>query len=141
MPGAACAGLAGTRVLVVDDVPTNLAIARSMLKRFGIQADCVASGMQAVEAMKPGNEPYGAVFMDLLMPGMDGAAATLAIREAIGAERALALPIIALTACESPENEEMLQRGRFQAYLAKPLTAPMLGEALCRWMCPLSTPS
>ncbi|MDR2727030.1 MAG: response regulator, partial [Deltaproteobacteria bacterium] len=84
------------RVLVVDDVPTNLDVAKGMLKPYGMQVDCVTSGQQAVDAVRAATIRYNAVFMDHMMPEMDGVEATRIIREEIGTEYARDIPIIAL---------------------------------------------
>ncbi len=59
-----------TRVLLVDDNDLNLQIAEELMKPYGMQVDCVHSGQEAVDAVK--KERYDLVFMDHMMPGMDG---------------------------------------------------------------------
>jgi CheY-like chemotaxis protein len=108
-------------VLVVDDVPTNLDVARGMMKPYGMTVDCVASGGEAVHRIRKGEPQYRAIFMDHMMPGMDGIEATRIIREEIGTDYAKTVPIIALTANAIIGNEEMFLNNGFQAFLSKPI--------------------
>jgi signal transduction histidine kinase/CheY-like chemotaxis protein len=108
-------------VLVVDDVPTNLDVAKGMIKPYGMQVDCVASGRAAVELIRKGDIHYDAIFMDHMMPGMDGIEAVRIIREEIGTEYARTVPIIALTANAIIGNETMFLSRGFQGFLTKPI--------------------
>ena len=121
------------RVLVVDDVQTNLDVARGMLKPYEIQVDCVLGGQQAIDAMRDTNVRYNAIFMDHMMPGMDGIEATQKIRE-IGTEYAKSVPIIALTANAIVGNEEMFLKNGFQAFLSKPIDIMRLDLEIRRWL-------
>ena len=121
------------RVLVVDDVLTNLDVARGMLRPYEMQVDCVTSGQQAIDAIRNANVRYNAIFMDHMMPGMDGIEATARIRD-IGTVYAKSIPIIALTANAIVGNEQMfLQRG-FQAFLSKPIDIMRLDAEIRRWV-------
>jgi CheY-like chemotaxis protein len=119
--------------LVVDDVQTNLDVARGMLKPYEIQVDCVVSGQQAIDAMRNGTVRYNAIFMDHMMPGMDGIEATRRIRE-IGTPYAKTIPVIALTANAIIGNEEMFLRNGFQAFLSKPIDIMRLDVEIRRWV-------
>jgi DNA-binding NarL/FixJ family response regulator len=77
---------------------------------------------------------YDAIFMDHMMPGMDGIEATRRIREEIGTEYARTVPIIALTANALVGNERMFLERGFQAFLAKPIDIPRLDQALRQWV-------
>jgi CheY-like chemotaxis protein len=94
-------------VLVVDDVPLNLDVARGMLKPYGMTVDCVESGFKAIDLIREGKTKYSAVFMDHMMPEMDGFEAVRIIREEIGTEYAKKIPIIALTANAIIGNEDL----------------------------------
>jgi CheY-like chemotaxis protein len=122
------------RVLVVDDVLTNLDVARGMMKPYGMQIDCVTSGQQAVDAIRAENVRYNAVFMDHMMPGMDGIEAARIIREEIGSEYARTVPIIALTANAIVGNEEMFLREGFQAFISKPIDLARLDAVIRQWV-------
>jgi signal transduction histidine kinase/DNA-binding response OmpR family regulator/HPt (histidine-containing phosphotransfer) domain-containing protein len=109
------------RVLVVDDVKANLDVARGMLKPYGMQIDCATSGQAAIDLLSDEKVQYDAVFMDHMMPGMDGIEATHRIREDIGTEYARNIPVIALTANAIVGNEKMFLENGFQAFLTKPI--------------------
>ncbi|MDR0380411.1 MAG: response regulator [Oscillospiraceae bacterium] len=122
------------KVLVVDDVATNLDVAKGMMKSYGMQVDCVTSGPKAIELVREEKVHYNAIFMDHMMPVMDGIEAVRIIREEIGTDYAKNVPIIALTANAIIGNEEMfLQRG-FQAFLSKPIDIGRMDELIRRWV-------
>ena len=127
-------GLPYARVLVVDDVPTNLDIAKGFMKPYGMQIDCVSSGQMAIDAIRDESVRYNAVFMDHMMPEMDGVEATRIIREEIGTEYAKSVPIIALTANAIAGNEEMFLSKGFQAFLSKPIDIPRLDSVIRQWV-------
>ncbi|MDR2925038.1 MAG: response regulator [Azoarcus sp.] len=122
------------RVLVVDDVPTNLDVARGMLKPYGIKVDCVASGAEAVELIREERVAYDAIFMDHMMPEMDGIEAVRIIREEIGTDYARNIPVIAMTANAIIGNEEMFLRSGFQAFIAKPIDIMLLDSVIRHWI-------
>ena len=122
------------RVLVVDDVVTNLDVARGLMKPYGMQVDCVTNGATAVNLIREGKVRYSAVFMDHMMPDMDGIEATNIIRKEIGSEYAKNVPIIALTANAIVGNEEMFLQKGFSAFLAKPIDILALDAAINRWV-------
>jgi signal transduction histidine kinase/CheY-like chemotaxis protein len=108
-------------VLVVDDVPTNLDVARGMMKPYGMQVDCVSSGLAAINLIRNADIRYDAIFMDHMMPSMDGIEAVRIIREEIGSDYAKTVPIIALTANAIVGNEAIFLNHGFQAFLTKPI--------------------
>jgi len=115
------ASLPYANVLVVDDVLTNLDVARGMLKPYRMNVHCVSSGQAAVDAVREEKVKYNAIFMDQMMPEMDGIEAVRIIREEIGTEYAMTVPIIAFTANALVGNEEMFLSKGFNAYITKPL--------------------
>ena len=121
------------RVLIVDDVVTNLDVAKGLMKPYNMQIDCVTSGWEAVEAMHDESIRYNAVFMDHMMPGMDGVEATRLIRE-IGTDYALNVPVIALTANAIVGNEEMFLSKGFQAFVSKPIEISRLDTVIREWI-------
>ncbi|MDR2257975.1 MAG: response regulator [Treponema sp.] len=122
------------KVLVVDDVATNLDLARGIMKPYGMTVDCAGSGKAAVELIRKGEPRYNAVFMDHMMPGMDGIEAVRIIRNEINSEYARTVPVIALTANAIIGNKELFLNNGFQAFLTKPIDIMQLNEAINRWV-------
>ena len=121
------------RVLIVDDMAANLDVAKGLMKPYGMQIDCAASGQQAIDAISDEKVRYNAVFMDHMMPGMDGIEAVRRIRE-IGTDYARAIPIIALTANAVVGNEEMFLDKGFQAFISKPIELARLDVIIREWI-------
>ena len=116
------------RILVVDDVETNLYVAKGLMQIYGLQIETCESGYGAIEKIKAGNT-YDIIFMDHMMPGMDGVETTAEIRR-LGYKE----PIIALTAnALIGQAEEYVQRG-FDAFISKPIQATPLDAALNRYV-------
>ncbi|MDR0448449.1 MAG: cache domain-containing protein [Treponema sp.] len=122
------------RVLVVDDVATNLDVARGLMKPYGMVIDCIQSGQEAIDAIRDESIRYNAVFMDHMMPEMDGIEATRIIREEIGTEYAKTVPIIALTANAIVGNEDMFLSKGFQAFISKPIEIARLDAVIHHWV-------
>jgi signal transduction histidine kinase/CheY-like chemotaxis protein len=122
------------RVLVADDNPSNLDVIKGMMKPYGMQIDCVVSGQQAVDAIREEKVRYNAIFMDHMMPGMDGIEATRIIRNNIGTEYARNIPIIAFTANAIVGNEEMFLNNGFQAFVSKPIELDVLDSVILEWV-------
>jgi signal transduction histidine kinase len=125
--------LSYARVLVVDDFPVNLDVASGMLRKYKMQVDCADSGYAAVDLIAAGEPLYDAVFMDHMMPGMDGTEATEKIR-ALGTEYAKNIPVIALTANVVAGNEQMFINNGFNAFLPKPFNVMLLDSVIQRWV-------
>lgn len=120
------------RVMVVDDNRVNVKVASGMLRRFGIEALEVGSGIEAVEIMKQG-EKFDIIFMDHLMPEMDGIEATKCIRE-ISDYTAGELKIIALSANAVNGMEQQFLDAGMNDFLAKPMENDKLAEMLKKWL-------
>ena len=127
------ASLPNARVLIVDDVITNLEVARGLMKPYEMRIDCVTSGQQAVDAVREEMVRYNAIFMDHMMPVMDGIEAVRIIR-AIDTEYAKTIPIIALTANAIVGNEAMFLNNGFQDFLSKPIDIQRLDAVIKRWV-------
>ena len=121
-------------VLVVDDTATNLDVARGMLRPYGMKIDCVNGGQEAVDAIRDEKMKYDAVFMDHMMPEMDGIKAVRIIRNEIGTEYARTVPIIALTANAIVGNDKMFLEKGFQAFISKPIDVTQLDSVLNTWI-------
>ncbi|MDR1490245.1 MAG: response regulator [Desulfovibrio sp.] len=126
--------LPDAKVLIVDDVLTNLEVALGMLKPYGMQVDFATSGQQAIDLVREEKVRYNAIFMDHMMPGMDGIEAVRRIREEIGTEYAKTVPIIALTANAIVGNEQIFLERGFQAFLDKPIDIPRLDMVMKQWV-------
>jgi CheY-like chemotaxis protein len=126
--------LSHARLLIVDDVEINLEIAKGMMEIYGPQIDCVSSGPQAVDLIREGAVKYDAIFMDHMMPGMDGIEAVRIIRNEIGTGYARTVPIVALTANAIISNEKMFLEYGFQALLPKPIELKKLDAVLSKWV-------
>ena len=121
------------RVLIVDDVVTNLDVAKGLMKPYNMQIDCVTGGQEAIDAINDKSVRYNAIFMDHMMPGMDGIEATRRIRE-IGTDYARNIPIIALTANAIVGNEEVFLQNGFQAFISKPVEISHMDTVIREWV-------
>ena len=121
----------GVKVLVVDDNLINRKVARGFLKSYAFDLTEAESGPEAIELVRQNR--YDIIFMDHMMPVMDGIEAAEIIRRDCG-ENGTAPAIIALTAnAMSGMRERFLERG-FQDFIAKPLDRRELGQLLARWV-------
>jgi signal transduction histidine kinase/DNA-binding NarL/FixJ family response regulator/HPt (histidine-containing phosphotransfer) domain-containing protein len=121
----------GARVLIVDDIATNVKVAEGLLSLYQPVIDSCFDGRTAVELVR--KHHYDVVFLDHMMPGMDGIETASAIR-ALKEERFLSLPLIALTANAIFGMREMFLQNGFNDYLAKPIEMTKLDEILLRWI-------
>ena len=119
----------GTNILVVDDIATNLKVAEGLLKTHGIVPDVVLSGRESID--RASSKHYDIVFMDHMMPGMDGVEACRLIREIPGKEN---LVIIALTANAVVSAREMFIESGFNDFLSKPIETAKLNSILRKWI-------
>jgi signal transduction histidine kinase/CheY-like chemotaxis protein len=121
------------KVLVVDDMAVNLQVARGLLEPYSLAIDTAASGLEAIEKIRRKESRYDLVFMDHMMPGMDGIEATARIR-ALEGDRFKDLPIIALTANALAGMKEMFLESGFNGFISKPIDAAQLDEVLNTWI-------
>lgn len=126
-----------SRVLVVDDDPTNRRVLQGMLSQLGYQSVAVEDGSLAVQAVEQGQ--FVAVLMDCLMPVMDGYDATRAIRSAEAARSSTSslagrLPVIAVTALAMQGARDRCLEAGMDDYLTKPVMLESLKGVLDRWM-------
>ena len=128
------ASLPYASVLVVDDMPTNLDVAKGMMKPYKMNVDCVTSGKEAVAAVRGEKVRYNSIFMDQMMPEMDGIEAVRIIREEIGTEYAKNVPVIAFTANALSGNEEMFLSKGFNAFITKPIEMKRLDSIINKWV-------
>jgi CheY-like chemotaxis protein len=116
----------GLRVLLTEDNPINALLARALLTREGCAVDRASTGEEALAALE--RAPYDVVLMDMRMPGMDGLAATRALRR-----RGDRTPVIALTANGFEDDRRACFDAGMDDFLTKPLDPKALQAALARW--------
>jgi CheY-like chemotaxis protein len=112
------------KVLLVDDVETNLYVAEGLIKPYGITIETTTSGFGAIELVSAGNI-YDIIFMDHMMPLMDGIETTMKLRE-MGYNK----PIVALTANALAGNEVMFKSKGFDDFISKPIDIRQLNASL-----------
>ena len=112
-------------ILIVDDVETNICAASGHMKPYRLQIDTAMSGFEAIEKIKAG-KVYDIVFMDHMMPEMDGIETTKNLR-GLG----YTSPIVALTATLAGQENMFLQNG-FDDYMSKPIDARRLNAVLTK---------
>ncbi|MCL2705963.1 MAG: ATP-binding protein [Spirochaetaceae bacterium] len=125
--------LSYARVLVVDDFLTNLDVAAGMLVKYKMHVDCVTSGQEAIDLIKKGKPIYNAIFMDHMMPEMDGIEATQIIRN-LDSDYARNIPIVSLTANALAGSDKMFLDKGFNAFLSKPINLMKLDVILKKWV-------
>jgi PAS domain S-box-containing protein len=119
------------KVLVVDDVSTNLEVAKGMMMAYeGLEIHCVMSGIEAINLIRDEQNRYDVVFMDHMMPDLDGIQTVQIIRNGIGSDYAKNIPIVALTANAIVGNDKLFLENGFQAFLTKPIDALKLDAVL-----------
>jgi signal transduction histidine kinase/CheY-like chemotaxis protein/HPt (histidine-containing phosphotransfer) domain-containing protein len=115
-------------VLVVDDVETNLTVAKGLMMPYSLKIETLDSGLEALEKIKEGNV-YDIVFMDHMMPEMDGIETTKKIRET-----GYAKPIIALTANAVAGQANVFLENGFDDFISKPIDIRQLNSILKTWI-------
>jgi PAS domain S-box-containing protein len=116
------------RVLVVDDVETNLYVARGLLAPYGLSIDTAVSGFETIEKIRNGAK-YDIIFMDHMMPKMDGIEAVKIIRS-LG----YTSPIVALTANALTGHSEMFLANGFDGFISKPIDIRQLNASLNKFI-------
>jgi CheY-like chemotaxis protein len=126
------------RLLVVDDIATNLKVAEGLLAPYNAKIDTCLSGAEAIELVK--QNKYDLIFMDHMMPEMDGIEATAIIRawekeqQEGCANPRKQVPIVALTANAVVGMREMFIEKGFNDFLSKPVDVSKMDEILDRWI-------
>lgn len=121
-----------TRILLVEDIAANQLVTATQLRREGHLVDIASSGPEAISAAA--SRPYDLILMDIFMPGMSGLETTQRIR-ALGGPAA-DLPIVALTAKVSPDDEATCIAAGMNGLLDKPVALPELLDAIARHVWP-----
>ena len=120
----------GADVLIVDDNRINLMVAEELLHQYGIDSDLAENGPEALEKVR--QKHYDLIFMDHMMPEMDGIEVTRRIR-LMGGDH-LALPIIALTANAVSGMRELFLKNSLNDFLSKPIEIGELNRILRAWL-------
>ncbi|GHU94474.1 hypothetical protein FACS1894208_05620 [Clostridia bacterium] len=120
-------------ILVVDDIATNLKVLEGLLAPFEMKIDTCLSGVEALRMTR--QIRYDFIFMDHMMPDMDGMETTAAIRAA-DAHYLSQVPIIALTANAVAGMREMFLENGFDDYLSKPIEVAKLNAIVDKWVPP-----
>jgi signal transduction histidine kinase/CheY-like chemotaxis protein/HPt (histidine-containing phosphotransfer) domain-containing protein len=125
-----------TRILLVEDNPTNQIVAQGILESIGLYADIAGNGLEALEALKLSTHiaPYSLILMDCQMPEMDGYEASRNIRAAKAGEENTAIPIIAMTANAMSGDREQCIAAGMNDYISKPIDITVLKNALIKWL-------
>jgi|AGTN01.2.fsa_nt_gi Response regulators consisting of a CheY-like receiver domain and a winged-helix DNA-binding domain len=120
-------------VLVAEDNPTNQVALKALLNHFGVSADFVADGFEAVKAFNSGK--YRLILMDLMMPGMDGYEAAKQIRlQEYGSGSHI--PIVAVTAADTESSKTKCVEAGMDDFISKPIDHKELKHQLERWLLP-----
>ena len=127
------------RILLAEDNITNQQVAVGILKKWGLRADAVANGAEALKALE--TIPYDLVLMDVQMPVMDGLEATRQIRNPQSAVPDHQIPIIAMTAHAMQGDRERCLEAGMNDYITKPVSPQALAEALDKWLLKERAPS
>ncbi len=129
---------AALNILVVDDMPVNLSVARGFLKNHNMIADTAENGKKAIEMVKC--KRYDLVFMDHMMPGMDGIEAAMKIRD-LGNDKNIVnaawfkkMPIVALTANAVAGAREIFLNSGMNDFISKPIQADQFNMVLSKWL-------
>ena len=121
------------RILIVDDINTNLKVADGLMLPYKMQVDLCQSGKEAIEAAK--SNRYDLIFMDHKMPEMDGIVATSYIRALDNRDPYYKnVPIVVLTANAVAGTKEMFLHSGFNDYLSKPIDTVKLNTVLEKWI-------
>ncbi|MBQ8978284.1 MAG: response regulator, partial [Oscillospiraceae bacterium] len=122
----------GVRALVVDDEPMNLTVAIGIMGRYGIEVTPAASGAESIELVKA--QKFDIIFMDHMMPEMDGVTAMKRIRS-VFPDPSFAPPVVALTANAVSSAREMFLSEGFDGFVSKPIDLKAL-EHVLRYLLP-----
>lgn len=124
------------RVLVADDSPVNLEVAQEALSRFGIVADLVNGGREALELSA--KHSYDLILLDGSMPDLDGYETTKLLRARDAAESRQAVPVVALTAHVVGDVANAWREAGMNGVLHKPFTMRSMADCLVQYLRPVA---
>ncbi len=126
--------ITGKKALIVDDIELNLEIAQFMLMEMGMETVTAANGQEAVNMFQQSDlNTYQIIFMDVMMPVMDGYEATRAIRN-LERPDAANIPIVAMTANAFAEDVKAAKDAGMDEHIAKPLEPEVVKRVLSKWL-------
>ena len=117
----------GVKALVVDDEPMNHMVAKGIFTRYGMEVFTASSGKESIAMCETGD--YNIIFMDHMMPEMDGIEAMKRIRTVLS-RRHMEMPIVALTANAVSTAKKMFLREGFDGFISKPIELSELERVL-----------
>ncbi len=120
------------KILVVEDSITNQLVAKGILEKLGIDVDVAANGLEAIHMME--KIDYDLIFMDTMMPVMDGYEATKTVRNSESKVLNHQIPIIGLSANAFREDREKALAAGMNDYLVKPVNPDKLKNVLADWL-------
>ena len=119
-------------VLIVDDTEPNIFVAKGMMKPYGLQTDTAESGLEVLAKVRDGAE-YDIIFMDHMMPGMDGMETTKRIRA-----HGYTKPVVALTANAVVGQAALFLQNGFDDFLSKPIDSKELDTIIGKYIKPMT---
>jgi signal transduction histidine kinase/ActR/RegA family two-component response regulator len=117
------------QILIVDDVGTNIEVAKKLMEPYKMNIETAMSGYEALERVKAREICYDIIFMDYMMPGMDGIEATSIIRE-LGYKGT----IVVLTANAVVGSDKMFKENGFDDYISKPIDIKKLDAVIKKYI-------
>jgi signal transduction histidine kinase/DNA-binding response OmpR family regulator len=116
------------KVLVVDDMEMNIFVTKGLLLPYKLKVETASSGFEAIDKVKSG-AAYDIIFMDHMMPQMDGLVATKIIRE-LGYSK----PVVALTANAVAGQQDVFMKNGFDGFISKPIDIRRLDAVLNKFI-------
>jgi signal transduction histidine kinase/DNA-binding response OmpR family regulator len=113
-------------ILVAEDNLINQRVTQSIFKHLGFEIDLARNGIEALEMVSTKN--YDIIFMDILMPDMDGLTATAEIRK-----KGLKIPVIAITASDESERKTEAFAAGMNDFVTKPVKLESIKQLLIKW--------
>ena len=117
----------GKKALIVDDSKLNLKVAENVLKNFLVTTESVTSGLECLSCVN--SKKYDIIFMDIMMPNMNGVEVLKKLRE-----KNINTPVIALTADAIEGQEEKYMSEGFDGYISKPINKEKLSYVLNKYL-------
>ena len=122
------------RILLAEDNELNQEIAQFILEDFGMHVTIANNGKEAVEIFEQAEpETYQIIFMDVMMPVMNGYEAAKAIRS-MSRPDAAQIPIVTMTANAFAEDVQAAKDAGMNEHIAKPLEADVIAQVLAQWL-------